>query len=562
MRLFDLISTNFENFDETVKVYLQKSLRSLGIEYSSSNIFGLILNVIKGVMQNAMFYIEDAFTEQNIYTAKRKKSIYNLAKISGYSPYYGTSATGTINVSSIAGQAVQLTGGNTSISTKLYIKDKTQVRNNTSGIVYTIMLPVDEYIIDISKPLVQHEFKIVEGVMSYASFTASGKAFETFSVGVNGLWDRNYMYVYVNNELWSEVSSIYDLSQYQKGYTITPGFESLFAVTFGNDIYGYQLKRGDTIVVQFLTHNGSSGNTSSDNFVFESTIFNSKGTAVNPNEYLLVSISNKVTGGTNADSIDTVKEAIGKDTQTNTYVTSENYELFLSRFSFVGWCSVFAESSNLLITGCCLRGLSSTSTSVDYFNIKAKNLYLTDHEKEIITDTLENSNKSFAGINFELIDPIIRQYSVIVYVKLEDSTASRDTVTEKIRNTFAEYFMALSRSTKYIAKSALINKLITDIPDTFVSIEFDFISDETESAFYNGYYTEYEYKNENGSGKYVKINKNYEKDSTPGLDTFGNIELTSDLEFPLLTSGFKYYPDKSSKTDSIVIQDAVMVYYF
>lgn len=562
MRLFELISTNFENFDETVKTYLQKSLRSLGIEYSSSNIFGLILNVIKGVMQNAMFYIEDAFTEQNIYTAKRKKSIYNLAKISGYVPYYGTSATGTINVFSIAGQTVQLTGGNTSISTKLYIKDGTQVRNNTSGIVYTIMLPVDEYIIDISKPLVQHEFKIVEGVMSYASFTASGKAFETFSVGVNGLWDRNYMYVYVNNELWSEVNSIYDLSQYQKGYTITPGFDSLFSVTFGNDIYGYQLKSGDTIVVKFLTHNGSSGNTSSDNFVFESMIFNSKGTAVNPNEYLLVSISNKVTGGTNADSIDTVKEAIGKDTQTNTYVTTENYELFLSRFSFVGWCSVFADSSNLLITGCCLRGLSSTSTSVDYFNIKAKNLYLTDHEKEIISDTLDNSNKAFAGINFELIDPIIRQYAAIVYVKLEDNTSSRGTITEKIRNTFAEYFMALSRSTKYIAKSALINKLITDIPDTFTSIEFDFISDETESAFYNGYYTEYEYKNENGSGKYVKVNKNYEKESTPGLDTFGNIELTSDLEFPLLTSGFKYYPDKSSKSDSIVIQDAVMVYYF
>lgn len=562
MRLFELISTNFENFDETVKTYLQKSLRSLGIEYSSSNIFGLILNVIKGVMQNAMFYIEDAFTEQNIYTAKRKKSIYNLAKISGYVPYYGTSATGTINVSSIAGQTVQLTGGNTSISTKLYIKDGTQVRNNTSGIVYTIMLPVDEYIIDISKPLVQHEFKIVEGVMSYASFTASGKAFETFSVGVNGLWDRNYMYVYVNNELWSEVNSIYDLSQYQKGYTITPGFDALFSVTFGNDIYGYQLKSGDTIVVKFLTHNGSSGNTSSDNFVFESMIFNSKGTAVNPNEYLLVSISNKVTGGTNADSIDTVKEAIGKDTQTNTYVTSENYELFLSRFSFVGWCSVFADSSNLLITGCCLRGLSSTSTSVDYFNIKAKNLYLTDHEKEIISDTLDNSNKAFAGINFELIDPIIRRYAAIVYVKLEDNTSSRDTVTEKIRNTFAEYFMALNRSTKYIAKSAVINKLITDIPDTFTSIEFDFISDETESAFYDGYYTEYEYKNENGSGKYVKVNKNYEKESTPGLDTFGNIELTSDLEFPLLTSGFKYYPDKSSKSDSIVIQDAVMVYYF
>lgn len=562
MRLFNIISTNFENFDETVKSYLQKSLRSLGIEYTSSNIFGLILNVIKGVMQNAMFYIEDAFTEQNIETARRKKSIYNLAKLAGYIPYYGTSATGTIYVSSIAGTTVNLTGGDETISTKLYIKDGTQVRNNTTGMNYTIMLPVDEYIIDISKPLIRHEFKVVEGVMSYASFTASGRSFETFSVGTNGLWDRNYVYVYVNNELWTEVNSIYDLSQYQKGYTLTPGFDSLFSITFGDDIHGYKLDNGTTIVVKFLTHNGSAGNTNSDNFSFESTIFNSKGASVNPNKYLNINISNKITGGTNADSIDTVKAAIGKDSQTNTYVTAEHYELFLSRFSFVGWCSVFADSSALLITGCCLRGLKDSSTSADYFGITADNLYLTDHEKEIVRDTLNNSNKAFAGINFDLIDPIIRKYGAIVYVKLNDNTTSRDTVTEQIRNTFAEYFMGLTRSTKYISKSTIINQLITNYPDTFASIDFDFISDKAEQAFYKGYYTEFEYKNDNGSGKYIKVNKQYEKDSTPGLDTFGNIELTSDLEFVLLTKGFKYYPDKTDKSNSITLSNAVEVYYF
>lgn len=563
MRLFSLMSTNFENFDNTVRSYLQKSLRSLGIEYSSTNIFGLILNVIKGVMQNAMFYIEDAFTEQNIETARRKKSIYNLAKLSGYTPFYGTAATGTVYVSSIAGTAVSLTGGDETVSTKLYVRDGSQIRNNTTGIIYTIMLPVDEYIIDIAKPLVKHEFKVVEGSWNYSTFSATGKDFETFSVGVNGLFDKNYIQVYVNNELWSEVNSIYDLSQYEKGYTITPGFDSLFSVTFGNDVYGYKLNSGDSVMVRFILHNGSSGNTSVETFSFESNLFNSSGTSINPNQYLTISSSNKITGGTNADSIDTVKAAIGKDSQTNTYVTSEHYELFLSRFSFVGWCSVFSDASSLSITGCCLKSVNnSTSNPSEYFNTKASNLYLTDHEKNLITDTLNNSNKAFAGINFNLIDPIIRQYAAIVYIKLKDNTNSRENIIQQIRDTFATYFSGLTRATKYVSKSAIINQILTSYPDTFASIDFDFISEKTESAFYSGYYSDYEYKTENGTSKYIKTNKQYEKNSTPGLDTFGNIELTSDLEFILLTAGFKYYPDKTDKSNNITIQDAVTVYFY
>lgn len=563
MRLFTLMSTNFENFDNTVRSYLQKTLRSLGIEYSSTNIFGLILNVVKGVMQNAMFYIEDAFTEQNIETARRKKSIYNLAKLSGYVPYYGSAATGTVYVSSMAGVAVNLTGGDETISTKLYVRDGTLIRNNTTGIVYTIMLPVDEYIIDVAKPLVKHEFKVVEGKWSYSTFSATGKDFETFSVGVNGLFDKNYIQVYVNNELWTEVNSIYDLSQYEKGYVITPGFDSLFSITFGNDVYGYKLNSGDSIMVRFILHNGASGNTDVQTFSFESTLFNSKGTSVNPNQYLMITSSNKITGGTNADSIDTVKEAVGKDSQTNTYVTPEHYELFLSRFSFVGWCTVFSDASSLSITGCCLRGVNSSSSNPsEYFNTKASNLYLTDHEKSIVTETLNNSNKAFAGINFELIDPIIRKYAAIVYVKLEDNTNSREDIISKIKDSFANYFGNLTRSTKYISKSTIINKILTESPDTFTAIDFDFISEKAESAFYTGYYSDYEYKTENGVGKYIKINKQYEKDSTPGLDTFGNIELTSDLEFILLTNGFKYYPDKTDKNNNITIQDAITVYFY
>ena len=73
MKLFDIIDTTFENFDATVRNYLSKTFNDLGLNYSSSQIFGTIFDGMKGIMQNIMFYLEDALTEQNIYTATRKR---------------------------------------------------------------------------------------------------------------------------------------------------------------------------------------------------------------------------------------------------------------------------------------------------------------------------------------------------------------------------------------------------------------------------------------------------------------------------------------------------------
>ena len=82
MKLFKLTETTFDNYDRTVRSYLSKTLNSLGMQYTHSNIFGVIFDGMKGIMQNIMFYIEDALNEQNIFTATRKSSIYSLASIS------------------------------------------------------------------------------------------------------------------------------------------------------------------------------------------------------------------------------------------------------------------------------------------------------------------------------------------------------------------------------------------------------------------------------------------------------------------------------------------------
>ena len=73
MKLFEIMDTACSSFDNTVRTYLQKTFNDLGLNYTHNQIFGVIFDGIKGIMQNVMFYIEDAFTEQNIYTAQRKQ---------------------------------------------------------------------------------------------------------------------------------------------------------------------------------------------------------------------------------------------------------------------------------------------------------------------------------------------------------------------------------------------------------------------------------------------------------------------------------------------------------
>ena len=91
MKIFTALETQWNSFIDAINKYTSKKLGKDG-SYGPSNIFGQIFTVLNGVVQNLMLYIEDAFTEQNIYTAERKKSIYSLARLSGYEPSLGTAS--------------------------------------------------------------------------------------------------------------------------------------------------------------------------------------------------------------------------------------------------------------------------------------------------------------------------------------------------------------------------------------------------------------------------------------------------------------------------------------
>ena len=178
MKLFNVIETSYDRYDETIKKYLSNVFGSLGMQYSHSQIFGAVYDGIRGILQNAMFYIEDALTEQNIFTATRQKSVYSLAKISGYEAYYGAAASGTMIGKMLVNNGLQ------SNLTKIYVKNGTLVSNKNNGMKYSIILPTDYYVFDITKPLTTHEFKIVQGYIAKNTFTAVGDKLETFHIKI------------------------------------------------------------------------------------------------------------------------------------------------------------------------------------------------------------------------------------------------------------------------------------------------------------------------------------------------------------------------------------------
>lgn len=550
MKLFNIIDTSFNRFDNTVRKYLQKTFGDLGMNYTHNQIFGVIFDGIKGIMQNAMFYIEDALTEQNIYTATRKKSVYNLAKISGYNAYYGSAASGTL----LGNTAV--TNTESSVATKIFIPDGCTVINNKTGLYYTIILPTDDYVFDISKPLVTQEFKIVQGQWQTINYVGLGGNFETKQITLSGLYDSQYVKVYVNGEEYYQAASIYDMSENSKEYVISTGYDSTFEVMFGNNNYGKAIEEGDNITIKYIEHGGELGNISdytSAEMKFYSPCYDIYGNTIDGNENISLTLNAPVSGGTDEDSIDIVKKMIGYNSRSLVIASEDNFKLFLKRFSFIGYSNIFTEQNSLNINASCLANISDKITDADdYLNINTKDLLLTDNQKEMIITTLSNSNKTFAGITFNFIDPIIRQYSINCYAKIEDTT-NRETAKMKIKQAIVDYFMNLPENTLFIPKSDIISKIIDEYGDIIKSFDFDFISELNENAYYNGFYTEYNQKLINGAYKYIENKKIYDSENIPGLDNFGNIQLTSLVEIPILHGGFNYYPnkEKSDKTTSI-----------
>lgn len=558
MKLFKTIETSFENFDNTVQSFLAKSFNNLGLQYTNTQIFGIIFNGIKNIMQNIMFYIEDALTEQNAQTAIRRSSIFSLAKISGFEPSYGTSAGGIL----IAKMKLNnLINKNHNI---VYINNHSLVVNKNTGIKYSIILPTNYYVLNIDNPLIEYQFKIQQGQFIKSKYVAKGNDLETIHISSILLFDRNYIKVTVDGEEYLEVASLYDMHEDSKNYILNIGFDNAFDIIFGNGVYGKKLQDGQVVTVEYLVHSGLLGNIKSNElseFTFEDSGIDMLGNSVNINDYLILSINTFISGGNDADDIDFIKNMIGYNSRSLIYSSADSMKLFLKRFSFVGYNNCFTSLKNNKIYIVALQNVANLYEDKEiYYKLKDEQMILTEDQKNMIISTLSNSNKTIAGFNIEFINPIIRRYSIVIYIKIK-SIYQKEIVKYNINKLILDYFLDLSYSVKFISKSDLINLILNNDDDKLIeSIDLTFISEYNEKAFAQGTYEEYVTDDDFYNNTLTK--QKYNINNSLGLDVFGNISLNTIVEIPKLSGDFQYYTNKENNNKELsVITKPIEIYF-
>lgn len=557
MKLFKTIETTFENFDESVYSFLSKSFNNLGLQYTNTQIFGVIFNGIKGIMQNIMFYIEDALTEQNIFTATRKKSIFSLAKVSGFEPNYGVAASGLLIAKMHINNKINKT------KHTIYVKNHSLVVNKLTGIKYSIVLPTDYYIFNLNNPLIEYQFKICQGIFVNSRYVATGEDLESIHISTVILFDRNYVKVTVDGEKYDEYSCLYDMGENDCGYVLSIGYDNTFDITFGNGMYGKKLKEGQVVEIEYLTHDGLSGNIKSNEeseFVFYESGTDILGNTIDLNDYLDLKINTFISGGNNADDIEFIRNMVGANSRSLIYSNIDNMKLFLKRFSFIGYnnCYTSLKYNKLFIIA--LQNIENIYQDKEkYYELSDKEMMLSEDQKNMIISTLGNSNKTIAGFNVEFIDPIIRNYSIIIYIKT-NSEYKKESIKLNINQILLDYFINLHYSVKFISKSEIINLILNNDTENLIdSIDLNFVSEYNELAYKNKEYTEYltdlDFYNDN------KITNKYNQYNTPGLDIFGNISLNTLVEIPKLSKNIKYYPNKSENSNTCVQLKPIEIYF-
>lgn len=557
MKIFSLLETQYYNFTSSVKDYLSKTLSNFGETYGNSTIFGQLINVLSGVVQNMMLYIEDSLTEQNKWTAQRKKSIYGLASQSGYEPSYGKAAGVQLKLSFTPSFTQSL---------NVIIQNREQLTCTQNGLQYNIILPQESITLNLQKSSNKYLYA-VEGRFESQSFISEGGKYWTKNFQFVGNVDVDYMYVTVNDELWEYVPSLYDMDADGKQYTYKVGYTGGIDLIFGNDVHGRALKNNDVVKVTYLIHNGADGNINTHEetyFVFDNSLSDISGSSVDGNNIFNVTFSTQdsVTSGANAESLDSVRNNIGFNSRALVLSSPENYKEYLSKFTFVGYNRTWSEPGSMIVNTLAMKNYKlNLEKGRDYFNLtKESDLLLSDVQKQSIINSIKNSGRMLAGVTYNIIDPEICKYYLSVYIKLKPNASDKIFIEAQIRDLIGDFFANIY-SDQFIPKSD-IEKLILDNIKSVESVNCYFLSEKNETAIQKRQYTINTYKWNPATGKYdIKTETVYlQEGENPGLglDAHGNIELSSDHEFPALMGDWDWLNDNE---EEVTVSDPLNIIF-
>jgi len=524
-RLFD------GQLKEQIELYLIKEYEKRGLNFSPSSPYGQIVDVLNELNKLQYFYLEDSLNERNLLTAFKENSILGLSRLTGHNPSRPISAKGELSLKIKPGMANEIPGTNIQIQNY----SKVLCKNNQKN--YLIILDSESvYIPKTSSKL--FKFQVVEGELNTSDFIGDNTDLQSFNIPTRfAQIENDIITVLVNGQEFKNFESLYDIKKNEKGVIIKTGINGGVDIYFGNKDYGYIPDSGEKIQVEWIASNGSGGNigesSSSILLEFVDEVSDGFGGELDLNEIFDISVSKKITMGADAEDKELTRFLLNKNSRGLVLANPTNYIAFLSKynqFSFIEAFNTFGDEylddDNIVYLFLLPDITRKVQSNSDYFSTDISNFYLSKEDKDAVYDVINKSGRQLISTELEIIDPVVTNYALNVFIRVFDDIISEDTVKAEITNVIGEYFLSLQRRDK-IPRSDII-KMIEEI-DGVDSVYVDFISKTNEEAIFNGYYfKKINYNNTETSSALLKAVR--ENNDVPNLNLSNSIETNEKIK--------------------------------
>jgi len=499
--------------------FLQDKFKQSRSVFTAASPFGQLLIVVENLSQLIFYYIEDAVTELNINEASRVSSIYSLASLAGHNPSRAIGATGQIRL-------IRKPNINPPAS-KVILNNLFRVRCENNGLLYAIELVQEDVRLALTGAETPAIFNIRQGQIESQSFTAKGQAFESYQLGApNNFYIDNFMVnVYINGEQWTKYESLLDIPRNAKGFIAKTGITNGLDIYFGNGSFGKIPTVGSTIVVEYLTTDGSAGNVKTDDpkqvlFSFADTGFSPVGEEITMADYFTISTVSPPNFGVDPEDPVLTRLIAPRASKNFALVNLDNYEILLQKLQMFSTIKVFLDqdaTGNILdsrmINLFLVPDVSQMfNNGTDYFNLATSNFKLTAFQKNELLKYIEKSGTKMISSDLKIVDPKIARYVLNVSIIAFDDITT-DIIKSDIADAVGNYFIKLTRQDR-VPKSDLI-RVIEELKGVD-SVNVNIIGEANENA--------------------LIINPS--STTLVGLDEFNDIVIGLD-EFPVIRGGWK-----------------------
>jgi len=334
MEIFNTSRIRFSELYQDALTFIKNAYGDLGKYFTLASPMGQLLQVILHYGRMILFYNEDSVTELNIKTATRPQSIKGLASLTGHNPSRAMGARGILTLT--------YNGTKLPIGTKIItIPNYTTVNNSQNGLTYTVTLPGEELLYDLTSITNSVEVNIIQGKLEYQQATGTGDALQSFNFQnkKGASIDNYYVNIYVNGIKWKVIDSILDMTLDQQAAMVKTGETGGIDIFFGNGYNGAVPPLGSTILVEYLITDGAAGNLNamSTNIIgtwkFTSSGYLLNGETIDLNKYINATPKNEIMFGASEEPLYLTRLLAPNMSRSFVLANENNYIYFLRKLN-------------------------------------------------------------------------------------------------------------------------------------------------------------------------------------------------------------------------------------